>query len=155
MLYWLWTIWFYVVAFFCTVNGPHDFGAPANTPGVVGQTFTRKCDDFGMQQMDNVATLLLGHMDFQKLVSSVDSSWEKQTLYGWANMTVLLPDPNSREWKDLGLIRELEENGCNKTNSKKKCPRIRRFLEHHLVDSSLGKEGNKKKTKSGKKIWWE
>ena len=66
MLYWLWTIWFYVVAFFCTVNGPHDFGAPANTPGVVGQTFTRKRDDSGMQQMDNVATLLLGHMDFQK-----------------------------------------------------------------------------------------
>ena len=58
-------------------------------------------------------------------------------------MTVLLPDPNSREWKDLGLIRELEENGCNKTNSKKKCPRIRRFLAHHLVDSSPGKEGNK------------
>jgi len=155
MLYWLWITWVYTVAFFCTVNAPLDIGAPANTPGVFGHTMTRKCQDWAMQQMDNVGNVLFRHPDFQKLVFSLDSSWEKQTLYGWANMTVLVPDPNSQEWKDIGLIQELERNGCNKTNSKKKCPRTRRFIEHHLVDSSLGKEGKKKKTKAGKKIWWE
>ena len=48
---------------------------------------------------------------------------------------------------------ELEERGCNPQNSKKQCPQIRRFLEHHLVDSSLLiKEGKKRKTKAGNMV---
>ena len=38
--------------------------------------------------------------------------------------------------------------------SKKQCLHIRRFLEHHLVDSSLLKEGKKRKTKAANKIRW-
>ena len=79
----------------------------------------RKCDDFVRQFFDNVEVKLLPHTGFQKLVS-LDSSWEKQTMYGWANMTVLVPDTNSEEWKDLRLTQEVEEKRCGKTNSKKK-----------------------------------
>jgi len=41
-------------------------------------------------------------------------------MYGWATMTVLMPDTNSEEWKDLWLTQEVEEKGCGKTNFKKK-----------------------------------
>ena len=101
------------------VNGPWDLGGPANAPGWFGQTFTQKCNDFDMQFVCNVEVKLLPHTEFQKLVS-LDSSWEKQTIYGWANMTVLLPDANSQEWTELRLTQEVEEKRCGKTNSKKK-----------------------------------
>jgi hypothetical protein len=68
-------------------------------------------------------------------------------------MTALVPDPESQEWKELRLTEEFDERGCNPTNSKKQCPQIRRFLEHHLIDASLLKEGKKRKIKAGNKIY--
>ena len=69
-------------------------------------------------------------------------------------MTVFVPDPACQEWKDLRLTEEFETRGCNRTNSKRQCPRIRRFLEHHLIDTSFLQEGKKRKTIAGNKIWW-
>jgi hypothetical protein len=52
------------------------------------------------------------------------------------------------------LPEEFEERGCNPSNSKRQCQQIPRLLQHHLVDDSLFKEGIKRKTKAGDKIWW-
>jgi hypothetical protein len=83
------------------------------------------------------------YQEFANLVSSTDTSWNRQLAYWWENITALVPDPESQEWKDLQLTEEFEERGCNPSNSKKQCPKIRRFLELHLVDSSLLEEGKK------------
>jgi hypothetical protein len=98
---------------------------------------------------------LIDTKNLQTFVSSTDTLWNRQLAYWWQNMTALVPDPESQEWKDLRLTGEFDERGCNPTNSKKQCPQIRRFLEHHLIDASLLKEGKKRKTKAGNKIWWD
>src|SRR5277367_3259372 len=69
-------------------------------------------------------------------------------------ITVLVPDSESQEWKEVRLTQEFEDKGCNSTNTKRQGPQIRRFLEHHIVDACLFKEGKKRKTKSGNKSWW-
>jgi len=75
------------------------------------ETSKVKASEFADRQTETVGTLMFGHTEAQKLISSMDSSWEKQTIYGWANMTVLVPDPGSQEWKDLWSVQENEEKG--------------------------------------------
>jgi len=139
------------------MNGHGEPGATPNMQGLFGRAVTRKCMEledklFGTKMSD---LLSYRYQDFGNLVSSTDTSWNKRLVYSWQNITVLVPDPESQEWKDLRLTEEFEERGCNPQNSKKQCPQIRRFLEHHLVDSSLLiKEGKKRKTKAGNKTWW-
>ena len=125
-----------------------------------GGFFTRKLDrqcahlDRLLSSETKVSELLYGHKEFGSLVSATDLSWDTQLVYWWENMTVFVPDPACQEWKDLRLTEEFETRGCNRTNSKRQCPRIRRFLEHHLIDTSFLQEGKKRKTIAGNKIWW-
>src|SRR5277367_1845033 len=94
------------------------------------------------------------YKEFGNLVSSTDTWWNKQLVFRWQIITVLVPDSESQEWKEVRLTQEIEDKGCNSTNTKRQGPQIRRFLEHHIVDACLFKEGKKRKTKSGNKSWW-
>ena len=156
MWYWLWWKWIELFTFICTLNGPWDLASGPETPGYFGKTFTKKCDDFNTRWWSTDSAILQNrHNEFGSLLFSTDSSWEKQMVYWWANTTILVPDPECQEWKNLALSQEFHERECNQINSKMQCPRIRRFLEHHIIDSSFLKEDKKRKTKAGNKIWWE
>ena len=156
MWYWLWWKWIELFTFICTLNGPWDLASGPETPGYFGKAFTKKCDDFNKRWWSTDSAVLQNrHNEFASLLFSTDSSWQKQMVYWWANTTVLVPDPECQEWKNLALSQEFHEKGCNQINSKKQCLSIRRFLEHHIVDSSFLKEDKKRKTKAGNKIWWE
>jgi hypothetical protein len=71
---------------------------------------------FGTKMSD---LLSCRYQEFGNLVSSTDTSRNKQLVYWWQNITVHVPDPESQEWKDLRLTEEFEEQGCNPKNSKK------------------------------------
>lgn len=71
---------------------------------------------FGTKMSD---LLSCRYQEFGNLVSSTDTSWNKQLVYWWQNITVHVPDPESQEWKDLRLTEEFEEQGRNPKNSKK------------------------------------
>lgn len=113
---------------------PLDF-EPFNTTGLIGYY---------------IANL---YPEFTELIKITDQSWVERLGYWWENITVLIPDPQSQEWKDLGLMEEVHQKGCKQDNSKTLCPNITTFVKHHLVDGSL-REGRKYKTKAGNKIWW-
>ena len=156
MWLWLWTIWFQTMSLLCYLSGDSLPTSVENEGGFFARKLDRQCADLGrlLNSETKVSELLYGHTEFGKLVSAMDLSWGTQLVYWWENMTVFVPDPASQEWKDLRLTEEFETRGCNRTNSRRQCPRIRRFLEHHLLDTSFLQEGKKRKTKAGNKIWW-
>ena len=145
MWYWLWQTWDSSCESYLSATrkfiGSHPH--PKICRVCLTETVTRKClaleDKLAKSKMSDM--LPYRYKEFANLVPSMDASWNKQLAYGWQNMIALVPDPESQEWKDLRLTEEFEERGCNPTNSKKHCPQIRRFLEHHLIDASLLKEG--------------
>jgi len=87
--------------------------------------------------------------DFGRLLP--ESYEEGRLKYWWGNVTILAPDPQSEEWKALGLVDEHVEKNCY--FQPEKCPREQRFVKHHLVESSL-RQDKKYKTVAGDKVWW-
>lgn len=155
MWLWLWKIWFQTMGLICFLSGNEDPPPPGNEAGFLSRALTRKCDDMHRLLAETkVAELLYRHEEFGSLISETDSSWDNQLVYWWENITVLVPDPESQLWTDLRITQEFRERGCNRTNSKRICPRIRKFLERHLIDDNFLEEGRKRKTKAGNKIWW-
>lgn len=140
----------------CFISGNGLSPPPGNEgAGFLSRALTRKCDDMERLLAETkVAELLYRHDEFGSLISETDSSWDNQLVYWWENITVLVPDPESQLWTDLRITQEFRERGCNRTNSKRICPRIRKFLEHHIIDGNFLEEGRKRKTKAGNKIWW-
>jgi hypothetical protein len=156
MWLWLWKIWFQTMGLICLFSGNEDLPPPGNEAGFLSRTLTRKCDDMHRLLLaeTKVGDLLYRHKEFSSLISETDSSWDNQLVYWWENITVLVPDPESQLWTDLRITQEFRERGCNQTNSKRICPGIRTFFEHHLIDGNFLEEGRKRKTKAGNKIWW-
>jgi hypothetical protein len=148
MWLWLWKIYVGAMGVLCMAG-------VTSVPRFGGES--AKCIPWDFEPFTTVRLIgdYLGtvYPKFGQLIMSTEESWRDRMEYWWENITVIIPDPQSQEWKDLGLVEEVQEKSCKFENSKTLCPRVRTFLKHHLVDGSM-REGKKYKTKAGNKIWW-
>src|SRR2546423_4768357 len=84
--------------------------------------------------------------------------WSDQELairlqYTWENVTVFVPDPNSEEWKQLGLVEEFYNGTC--IAQPEDCAKVRRFVRQHIVEGSVPGMKKKVATMGGNKIYWD
>ena len=150
MWLWLWHYYLPVLGYLCILGF-------TSIPKFSSAGFGASCSPWDAEPFTTIG-LIGDHIgvypEFMELIVNANESWTYRLDYWWENITLLIPDPQTQEWKDLGLVDEIHEKGCKLENSKTLCPRIRQFLKHHLVDGSL-REGRKRKTKAGNKIWRE
>jgi hypothetical protein len=148
MLFWLWKIYIAFLSSLCatgltrisTPNDMVDWGGcwPWNAEPWNTRTFLRY--------------LLWApeYSEYERMVL-VDIDFVLRLHYTWGNATLLVPDPQSSEWKDL-RFRE-EDLAVNCVDYPAKCPRIPKFLSHHLIEGDFQQE-KKRKTQAGDKVWW-
>ncbi len=149
MKFWLWKIYVNILIGLCqlgitevAVGPPSPDGWPGCWPFDVEPWTTRVYlrnflnEDYG------------GFRD----VAITDWDFALRFEYTWGNATLLVPDPESPEWKDLEYENEVRQWPCIE-NVPKKCPHIPRFLKHHYVERLIPMD-KKVKTLAGDKIWW-
>ncbi len=68
----------------------------------------------------------------------------------WRNITVFVPPGNDTVLTEL--LQEARTNGC--WLEPRYCPRVRPFLQHHVVKASNFPAEKKVRTMGGNKIWW-
>jgi len=149
MWLWLWHYYVPLLGYLCILGF-------TSIPRFSPAGFGAKCRPWDAEPFTTIGLISRSGLypEFSEVIRSADKSWEYRLEYWWENITLLIPDPQTQEWKDMGLVAEIREKGCNPDNSKTLCPRIRQFLKHHIVYGSL-REGRKRRTKAGKKVWWE
>jgi len=148
LLFWIWKVYMDVLGGLCTV-GLTQFYNNGRFP--VG------CWPFDKEPWSSrvlVRNLLWDqkYHDFGTLLWS-DPELATRLQYTWENVTVFVPDPNSQEWQDLGLVSEFYNGSC--IAQPQECDKVRRFLKRHVLEGSVPKKGKKVSTMGGNQISWD
>jgi hypothetical protein len=149
MLFWIWKIYAHILIALCQLGitlvaleppSPDGWGGcwPFDVEPWTSRVFLRH---FLNQNYEGFRDLALTDPDFTLRLE-----------YPWGNVTLLVPDPESQEWKNLEYEKEISEWPCIE-NVHQKCPHILRFLKHHYIEHLIPMD-KKVKTLAGNKIWW-